>query len=375
MEHKKITKEKLLKAIRKELGIDEKQEKETESLVDFLKYNKYVAESEFVKKAYRLVLKREADPDGLSHYLDILKKGKISRTELVLSLYFSEERRKKDIYIKEVEELLNKIGFKGRFPKNKIVKRVLIKLIEWKIRKKIEKENHKKKDIKILEKGEFNEKEEVIFLEKFRGNPKEIKEHLSKRVLPLIKNKVLTVYSTEEIKAVDLGCGRGEWLELLKEEGIYCEGVDLNSILISRLQEKGFHIQRKDALEFLKNTKNESYHVVSGFHLIEHLPVGERTNFLKEVHRVLKKGGIAIFETPNPRNILVGSGDFYRDPSHLIPLFPDTLEFMGEIAGFEESIVFFYDKEKLIPAKEVRFDTIEDYLNVSRDYLWVGGKK
>ena len=374
MEYKKITKENLLKAVKKELGIDEEQRKKPESLVEFLKDNIDIKESNFIKKAYRLVLKREADLKGLSHYSEILKEGKISRAGLVLSLYFSEEGRKKDISIKEIEEMLKKIGWREKLLKNKIAKRVLMKWMEWKIRKI---ENNKKENIKkeILEKSEFNEKEEVIFLERFRGNPDKIKEHLNKKVLPLIKKAVLKIYSTEEIRAVDLGCGRGEWLELLKEENIYCEGVDLNSILVNELIEKGFLIQKKDAFGFLKGTEDESYHIVSGFHLIEHLPVGERTKFLKEVCRVLKKGGIAIFETPNPRNILVGAGDFYRDPSHLVPLFPDTFEFMGEIAGFKESTVFFYGVERLIPAKEAKFDTIEDYLRISRDYLWVGGKK
>jgi len=362
MRYKKITKEELLKAVRKELGIKE----EPESIKEFLEENRFATEKEFVKKAYRWVLKREADPEGLEHYFSMLRKRKFSRAGMVLRLCLSEEGMEKGVAVKEVEKVMKGVFKKSGIFKNRLLKIGLIKILEWKI-----KEEEKEEEEFI---SEFSEREEVLFMERFRGSPEKIKEHFKRRVFPLVK-EVISRFDREKLKAIDLGCGRGEWLELLREEGIFCEGVELNRILVKDLIKKGFFVQRKDALEFLKSQEEESFHIVSGFHLIEHLPVEKRTRLLKEVYRVLKKGGIALFETPNPRNILVGAGDFYRDPSHLVPVFPDTFEFMGEIAGFEESIVFFYEEEGLIPAKKVRFDSLEDYLRVSRNYLWVGKKK
>jgi len=267
-----------------------------------------------------------------------------------------------------VEKVTKGIFKRREILKNRLFKKVLIKVLEWKIRE----EREEDKEGEWI--SEFSEKEEVLFMERFRGPREEIKAHFRRQVFPLVK-EVISRFEGEEVKAVDLGCGRGEWLELMREEGIFCEGVELNRVLVRELAERGFCVWRKEALEFLKSKKDESYHIVSGFHLIEHLPVGKRMRLLKEVYRVLKKGGIALFETPNPRHLLVGAGDFYRDPSHLVPLFPDTLEFMGEMAGFEESTAFFYGEEGPVAAREGKFERLEDYLSVSRDYLWVGRKK
>lgn len=210
------------------------------------------------------------------------------------------------------------------------------------------------------------------FEDEFRGLKEEIKEGL-RVFLPFIQS---LEDSHRECHVLDLGCGRGEWLELLRQIGIKARGVDINSVFIDELRENGLDIIRADVFSFLKESGPSSYTAVSAFHLIEHLPPSSRILLLDEIYRVLIPGGMAIIETPNPRNILVGSGDFYRDPEHITPVFPDTMAFVAENMGFIDSEAYFFKEGRkgLIPVRQYRFETLDDYINVSRDYVWIGRK-
>jgi len=185
---------------------------------------------------------------------------------------------------------------------------------------------------------------------------------------------ILEKSKIELIKAVDFGCGRGEWLEILKEHGVSALGVEINDVFLKRLKNKDIDAVKADVFDFLKNTEDNSFHIVTAFHLIEHIEINLRVTFLREILRVLKKDGICILETPNPRNILVGSGDFYRDPSHITPLFPDTIQFTGKTIGFSDSASFFLEKEGLVEIDNYPFDSLENYVSVSRDFAWSGKK-
>jgi len=210
------------------------------------------------------------------------------------------------------------------------------------------------------------------FEDAFRGLKEEVKEGL-RVLLPFVQSLAA---SHRECRVLDLGCGRGEWLELLKHIGVKATGVDVNPVFIDELRESGLDGVSADAFSFLKESRPSSYTAVTAFHLIEHLPPASRIRLLDEIYRVLIPGGMAVLETPNPRNILVGSGDFYRDPSHINPVFPDTLAFIAEHLGFVDSVVYFFKdgRKGLIPSDEYRFDTLDDYIKVSRDYVWIGRK-
>jgi O-antigen chain-terminating methyltransferase len=210
------------------------------------------------------------------------------------------------------------------------------------------------------------------FEDAFRGLKEEVKEGL-RVFLPFVQSLAA---SHHECRVLDLGCGRGEWLELLRYIGVKATGVDVNPVFIDELRENGLDSVSADAFSFLKESGPSSYTAVTAFHLIEHLPPASRIRLLDEIYRVLVPGGMAVLETPNPRNILVGSGDFYRDPSHINPVFPDTLAFIAEHLGFVDSVVYFFKdgRKGLIPSDEYRFDTLDDYIKVSRDYVWIGRK-
>ena len=90
-----------------------------------------------------------------------------------------------------------------------------------------------------------------------------------------------------------------------------------------------------DAIEFLRNLPDRSQGAVTGFHIIEHLPLEVLIQLLMHSRRVLKPGGIAIFESPNCKNLMVGACNFNIDPTHRNPVFPETAQFMLETQGFE----------------------------------------
>ena len=140
-------------------------------------------------------------------------------------------------------------------------------------------------------------------------------------------------------KALDLGCGRGEWLELLRDAGFSSRGVDLDLGMLSGLRKLGLDARHANALQALRETDAESLAIVSAFHLVEHIPFEDVRTIVREAMRVLKPGGLLILETPNPENLVVGSSLFYQDPTHLHPLPPELLRFTVEYEGFERHVI------------------------------------
>jgi len=139
--------------------------------------------------------------------------------------------------------------------------------------------------------------------------------------------------------ALDLGCGRGEWLEVLGEQGFAGRGVDLDAGMLAACIERGLDVSEQDALAALAALPDNSVAVVSAFHLVEHIPFEMVRALVSQALRVLLPGGLLIMETPNPENIVVGSCDFYTDPSHLRPIPPNLLAFAAEHGGFARQAV------------------------------------
>ncbi|MBA2880005.1 O-antigen chain-terminating methyltransferase [Desulfosalsimonas propionicica] len=169
------------------------------------------------------------------------------------------------------------------------------------------------------------------FEDKFRGSRDVIKKRLS--VYSQIIDSLSQCY--KNFSAVDLGCGRGEWLELLHEKGLSAKGVDIDRAMLDVCQELKLDVSEGDALNFLELLPKESQVIVSAFHLVEHLPFDELKKLVEESFRVLKRGGILMMETPNPENIQVGTANFYLDPTHQRPIPPQLLSFLPEYYGFE----------------------------------------
>ena len=135
---------------------------------------------------------------------------------------------------------------------------------------------------------------------------------------------------------VDLGSGRGEWLELLKDAGVDAYGVDMNQEFVEQCQARGLKVLLADACEHLAGVSERSLSAVTAFHLVENVPIDRVIELIDLSVRALHPGGLLILETPNPENLVVGASSFYVDPSHVRPLPPGLLAFLVEARGLAD---------------------------------------
>lgn len=169
---------------------------------------------------------------------------------------------------------------------------------------------------------------------------------------------------------LDLGCGRGEWLQLLRHWGVEASGVDLEPAMVARCREQGLAVEALDAIAALRRCGDASLGMVSALHLVEHLHFEILTELLRESQRALKVGGLLLIETPNAENLLVGAHDFYTDPTHLRPIPSNLLSFLTEQLGFHRSeIVRLHER---LPAERLNEAGLLGVLaGVSQDYVVV----
>jgi 2-polyprenyl-3-methyl-5-hydroxy-6-metoxy-1,4-benzoquinol methylase len=172
----------------------------------------------------------------------------------------------------------------------------------------------------------------VAFEDVFRGSRADIKARLEL----YLERLSLAGASLPDRPVLDIGCGRGEWLELLGEKHIAAYGIDLNSMMIERAVSLGLDARHADLLDHLHSVEDTSRSAVTAFHVVEHLPLGTLIDFLDEALRVLVPGGVLILETPNPETMRVGATTFYNDPTHRNPIPSAVLKFLVEHRGFEE---------------------------------------
>lgn len=170
--------------------------------------------------------------------------------------------------------------------------------------------------------------------DRFRGSRDMIKTRQSV-YLPVVEALLQRVPK----KIIDIGCGRAEWLELLAGRGLTAVGLDLNDEFVTEGQQAGLCVIKGDATDYLGQQPDQSYALVSAFHVVEHLGFEKLLTFMKEAHRVLDDGGAMLLETPNPANLVVGACNFYLDPTHERPIPSILLSFAAEFSGFERVVV------------------------------------
>lgn len=141
---------------------------------------------------------------------------------------------------------------------------------------------------------------------------------------------------SEARPVLDLGCGRGTWLQVLRDDGIVARGIDLNRALVNAARADGLDAQVDDALSVLRGTADGSLGAITAFHLAEHLPFETLYAVVAEAHRTLAAGGLLLMETPNPENGYVGTHTFYHDPTHGNPLTPALMHFLADYHGYAE---------------------------------------
>lgn len=214
----------------------------------------------------------------------------------------------------------------------------------------------------------------VSFEDEFRGTREEIKDR-SKVYIPIVKAVGAGV---GDRPILDIGCGRGEWLELLAEQGSVAQGVDLNRVLVEQCRDAGLRVIEAEALSYLRSLPDNSLGALTGMHIIEHLPFDALIGLFDESLRVLKSNGIVILETPNPENIIVGACNFYFDPTHLRPLPPPSMKYILEARGFINVNVLrlhpMMDRASYSEAFSEELQPIWDFFLKEQDYALIGYK-
>ncbi|WP_295888937.1 bifunctional 2-polyprenyl-6-hydroxyphenol methylase/3-demethylubiquinol 3-O-methyltransferase UbiG [uncultured Thiohalocapsa sp.] len=198
-------------------------------------------------------------------------------------------------------------------------------------------------DIARLHRDDALEGYYVAFMDAFRGDRQDIEAGQSIYLEALRAAGTVTAHTP----ALDIACGRGEWLDLLASAGLPAVGLDSNPALVEQCRERGMDVRRGDAVHSLAAMDDASVGAITAFHLAEHLPFPQLFGLVQHAHRVLVSGGLLILETPNPENLLVAGHTFYHDPTHRNPLTPTAMCFLLRYSGFAEPQV-----ERLHPYPE-----------------------
>jgi O-antigen chain-terminating methyltransferase len=175
--------------------------------------------------------------------------------------------------------------------------------------------------------------------ERFEASFRPSDEHLIDRFATYVHDLEPLRGGTRPV--LDVGTGRGELLEVLAAAGIPCKGIDLNPEAVTIARSKGLDVELADLMGFLTAQPDESLGAVVALHVVEHLPPEVLLSFVDEAMRTLAPGGLVIFETPNPTNLVVGASSFYHDPTHERPVTPDYLAFLLHDRGFADVEVRF----------------------------------
>jgi 2-polyprenyl-3-methyl-5-hydroxy-6-metoxy-1,4-benzoquinol methylase len=166
----------------------------------------------------------------------------------------------------------------------------------------------------------------LSFENKFRGSLAEIKN----------RQTVYVPYFFNQENVLDIGCGRGEFIELLQENNITISGIDLNDEMVEFCQAKGLPVSKQDAIQYLVQAQDNSLGGLFLGQVIEHMHFEQIVNLVELAFQKLKKGSYLIMETPNPLTLAILYRTFYVDPTHVKPIHPLTIQYVVEMAGFTE---------------------------------------
>lgn len=174
-------------------------------------------------------------------------------------------------------------------------------------------------------------------------------------------------------RVVDLGCGRGEFLDLCKQEGIGAYGVDSNEDMVLHCQRMGLNVVCVDIVDHLRDLKGKSIDGVFCSQVVEHLPMRKVQALLRECFRALKVGTNMVLVTINPLSLYALANNFYLDPTHVRPLPPETMRFLAEDAGFRKLTVSYFSQfgpdYTLLPVQFEQEDEVQRAIRVNFDRL------
>jgi SAM-dependent methyltransferase len=169
----------------------------------------------------------------------------------------------------------------------------------------------------------------ALFEERFRGSPEEVARRQA-FYLPFLAGVPGPVF--------DAGCGRGEFLRLLSQNGVAARGVETSRVAVEKCRAAGLDVQLADAVEALSETPAATLGAVVAFQVVEHWPAATTFRFLVEARRAVAPGGVLIVETVNTDSLSAMKA-FYLDPTHVRPVPPEALLFLCDAAGFRDLAV------------------------------------
>lgn len=316
-----------------------------------------------VRTAYRVLLGREPTPAEQSHQQQRIERG-ASRLVFVLRLRYSPEGRRVGVRISGIGRRL-RIGLGTRLRRYRVVAWVL----DWfagaaaiaRLPAEVARlqrdnralENQCNRLAARLDRAEMDSgagsgappgsrddnggspaaMDEALYLafeERFRGDPASMRERLA----PCLELLRTAGAGSAERPVLDLGCGRGEWLQLLTEAGLVGRGVDCSAAMVAVAQDRGQRVEQADAVAALTALERDSLGAITAFHLVEHLPFDTLTALLDRGWMALAPGGLLLLETPNPETLPTAAHRFWLDPTHRRPLPPALLAFLVEQRGF-----------------------------------------
>jgi 2-polyprenyl-3-methyl-5-hydroxy-6-metoxy-1,4-benzoquinol methylase len=175
------------------------------------------------------------------------------------------------------------------------------------------------------------------FSQVFRGQEDRIREHQ--------KRYVARFQGATEV--LDLGCGRGEFLEAAREGGLTARGIDDSGECVAICRSKDLRADRAELFEYLDGLPDRSLGGVYCSQVVEHLPPERLPDLVNLLARKMHPGTLLAIETPNPECLAIFATHFYLDPTHTRPIPPALLRFYFEEAGFGNIEV-----ERLFPAVE-----------------------
>jgi O-antigen chain-terminating methyltransferase len=167
----------------------------------------------------------------------------------------------------------------------------------------------------------------LAFENLYRGDPAEIRARMTDYV-PLFAR-------AEDV--LDIGCGRGEFLQLLKEQGIRASGIDLNHEMVEHCRAAGLDVSEADALAALRTRPDASLGGLVAAQVVEHLEPDYLIALLDEAFRTLRPGSAIALETINVASWSAFFSSYLRDLTHVRPIHPETLKFLALAAGFVDA--------------------------------------
>ena len=169
----------------------------------------------------------------------------------------------------------------------------------------------------------------VDFIEAFRPSFEELLSQLS----------YLGTWLPVSGIGVDLGAGRGELVQLMRDHGLSTFGIDSDHSVVASALKRGLDVRLYDIESYLDGCTSSSLDVVTAIQVVEHVDTDQLISWFEKIQRVLKPGGVFIAETPNPHAIDAFKA-FWVDVTHVRPYYPESLLHMAQSAGFSRAEIW-----------------------------------